>query len=141
MTYMRSPDPEADRLKALTLAREAASLDSNDPMVLTVLSAAYAIVGQFDLALTAIEKALALDPNSAWAWLRSGWANHYADNPDKAIEHFHRAMRLSALDPMHFNALVGIGATYFVRNQYDEAIRWIEKGSMKSRMRSGRTVS
>jgi adenylate cyclase len=128
MTYMRSPDPEADRLRALTLAREAASLDSNDPMVLTVLSAAYAIVGQFDLALTAIEKALALDPNSAWAWLRSGWANHYADNSDKAIAHFHRAMRLSPLDPMHFNALVGIGATHFGRDQYDEAIRWIEKG-------------
>jgi adenylate cyclase len=128
MTYMRSHNPAADRLKALTLARDAASLDSHDPLVLTVLSAAYAIVGQFDLGLTAIEKALALDPNSAWAWLRSGWVNHYTRNPNKAIEHFKRAMRLSPLDPMHFNALVGIGAAHFDKDEYDEAIRWIERG-------------
>jgi adenylate cyclase len=109
------------------LAREAASLDSNDPLVLTVLSAAYALVGKFDLALTIIEKALALDPNSAWAWLRSGWCHHYVSNPGTAIEHFQRAIRLSPLDPMRFNALFGIGASYFENDQYDEAIGWMEK--------------
>jgi adenylate cyclase len=127
VTYMRTSNLATDRAKALRLAQDAASLDSHDPLVLTVLSAAYAIVGQFDLGLTAVERALVLDPNSAWAWLRSGWANHYTRNPDKAIEHFQRAIRLSPLDPMHFNALVGIGAAYFDKDQYDEAIRWIEK--------------
>ena len=127
VTYMRTSDPAADRAKALQLAREAASLDSNDPLVLTVLSAAYVLGGKFDLGLATIEKALALDPNSAWAWLRSGWANFYASNPDRAIEHFHRSMRLSPLDPMHFNALVGIGAAHFGKGQYDEAARWIEQ--------------
>jgi adenylate cyclase len=127
VTYMRTSDPSADRASALRLAREAASLDSGDPLVLTVLSAAYALVGQFEVALTIIARALALDPNSAWAWLRSGWANHYACNPDVAIEHFQRAMRLSPLDPMRFNALFGIGAAYFDKDQYDEAVRWIEK--------------
>jgi adenylate cyclase len=127
VTYMRTSDAATDRAKALTLARKAASLDSSDPLVLTVLSAAYALVGQFDLALRTIEKALALDPNSAWAWLRSGWSHHYARNPDTAIEHFQRAMRLSPLDPMRFNALFGIGASYFDKDQYDEAITWMEK--------------
>jgi adenylate cyclase len=69
------PCPAEDRIKAVNLAQEAASLDSDDPLVLTVLSAAFALVRKFDLGLAAIEKALALDPNSAWAWLRSGWAN------------------------------------------------------------------
>lgn len=128
VAYMRTLVPAEDRTKALRLAQEAASLDSNDPLVLTVLSAAYGIVGQFDLGLAAIEKALALDPNSAWAWLRSGWTNNWVGNTDTAIEHFQRAMRLSPLDPMHFNALIGIGATHFVKDQYDQAIRWIEKG-------------
>ncbi len=127
VTYMRTSDAATDRAKALALAKKAASLDSSDPLVLTVLSAAYALVGQFDLALRTIEKALGLDPNSAWAWLRSGWSHHYARNPDTAIEHFQRAMRLSPLDPMRFNALFGIGASYFDKDQYDEAIRWIEK--------------
>jgi adenylate cyclase len=127
VTYMRTSDPVQDRVRALSLAREAASLDSNDPLVLTVLSAAYALVGKFDLALTIIEKALALDPNSAWAWLRSGWCHHYVGNPGTAIEHFQRAIRLSPLDPMRFNALFGIGASYFENDQYDEAIGWMEK--------------
>jgi len=127
VSYMRSLCPAEDRIKAIELAQEAASLDSNDPLVLTVLSAAFALVRKFDLGLVAIEKALALDPNSAWAWLRSGWANQYAGNPDRAIEHFQRSMRLSPLDPMHFNALFGIGDAHFARGQYDEAAHWIEQ--------------
>jgi adenylate cyclase len=128
VTYMRSPDPAADRASALRLAQEAASLDSHDPLVLTVLSAAYNLVGQFDLGLTAVEKALTLDPNSAWAWLRSGWSNTYMRRHDTGIEHFQRAMRLSPLDPMRFSALIGIGAAYFAKGQCDEAAQWIEKG-------------
>jgi adenylate cyclase len=127
VTYMRTSRPAEDRAKAIKLAQEAASLDSSDPLVLTVLSGAYALIEKFDLGLAAIEKALVLDPNSAWAWLRSGWANHYVSNPDKAIEHFQRSMRLSPLDPMHFNALVGIGGAYFSKGEYDEAARWIEQ--------------
>jgi adenylate cyclase len=127
VSYMRTLCPAEDRAKALTLAQEAASLDSNDPLVLTVLSAAYAIAGKFDLGLAVIEKALAMDPNSAWAWLRSGWANHYVGNPDRAIEHFRRSMRLNPLDPMHFNALTGTGGAYFAKGEYDEAVRWLEQ--------------
>lgn len=126
--YMTTSDPAANRAKALQLAREAASLDSNDPLVLTVLSAAYNLVGQVDLGLAAVEKALTLDPNSAWAWLRSGWSNTYMRRYDTAIEHFQRAMRLSPLDPMRFSALIGIGAAYLAKDQWDEAVQWIEKG-------------
>jgi adenylate cyclase len=127
VSYMRSPCPADDRAKAVTLAQQATALDSDDPLVLTVLSAAYAVAGKFELGLAAIERAVALDPNSAWAWLRSGWANNYVGNPDKAVEHFRRSMRLSPLDPMHFNALVGIGAAHFATGQYNEAARWLEQ--------------
>jgi adenylate cyclase len=126
--YLRTPLPAEDRAKALALAKDAASLDSNDPFVLTVLSAAYAYLRQYDLGLTAIEKALALDPNSAWAWTRSGWLHFYVRQPDRAIEHFQRATRLSPLDPMNFNVMVGIGAAHFDKAQYDEAVEWIERG-------------
>ena len=42
--YLRSSDPQRDRERALALAEEAARLDSNDPLVLTTLSAAYTLV-------------------------------------------------------------------------------------------------
>jgi adenylate cyclase len=127
VTYMRTPVPAEDRATAVKLAQEAASLDSDDPLVLTVLSAAYAQSRQLDLGLTTIEKALALDPNSAWAWTRSGFLNAYTSRPDVGIEHFRRAMRLSPLDPMHYNAVLGIGGAYFVKGEYDEAARWVEQ--------------
>src|SRR4051812_40259078 len=77
VVYMRTAVPGEDKQKAFRLAQNAASLDNNDPLVLTVLSAAYALVGQFDLGLAAVERALAIDPNSAWAWTRSGYLNVY----------------------------------------------------------------
>ena len=95
--YMRTAVPGEDKQKAFRLAQDAASLDQTDPLVLTVLSAAYALVGQFALGRAAIEKALAIDPNSAWAWTRSGYLHVYTQCPDRAIEHFRRAIRLSPL--------------------------------------------
>jgi adenylate cyclase len=127
VVYMRTAVPGEDKQKAFRLAQEAASLDHTDPLVLTVLSAAYALVGQFDLGLAAIEKALAIDPNSAWAWTRSGYLNVYTQCPDRAIEHFRRAIRLSPLDPMHYNALFGIGAAHFAKGDYREAVKWVEQ--------------
>ncbi|GEO19347.1 tetratricopeptide repeat protein [Microvirga aerophila] len=127
VTYMRTPVPDEDRARAVKLAQEVASLDSDDPLVLTVLSATYAQSRQLDLGLTAIDKALALDPNSAQAWMRSGFLNTYTSRPDVGIDHFRRAVRLSPLDPMHYNAALGIGAAYFVKGQYDEAACWVEQ--------------
>ena len=39
-----------------------------------------------------------------------GWLDVYADRPDEAKVHFEKAMRLSPLDPINFNNLVGLGA-------------------------------
>ena len=44
-----------------------------------------------------------LDPNSAWAWHRSGWLNAYIRQTDRAIQDFQRAIRLSPLDPLMLN--------------------------------------
>jgi adenylate cyclase len=68
-----------------------------------------------------IERAVAIDPNSAWAWSRLGWLDNYSDRPQLAIEKFERALRLSPLDPMNFNNYVGIGAAHEVAQDYDKA--------------------
>ncbi|WP_018261128.1 adenylate/guanylate cyclase domain-containing protein [Methylobacterium sp. WSM2598] len=127
VTYMRTPVPAEDRERALMLAQQAASLDNDDPLVLTVLSAAYSLVREYDLGLTVIEKALRLDPNSAWAWTRSGYLNVYKDRPEVAIEHFQRALRLSPVDPMRFNVFFGFGSANFAKSDYNEAARWASK--------------
>jgi adenylate cyclase len=125
--YLRSTNPTAEKQRALALAQEAAGLDSNDPLVLTALSAAYTLVKRLDLAASFIEKALLLDPNSAWAWQRSGWLNMYLGKPEVSIDHFNRGLRLSPLDPLNFNSYVGIGAAHSFAQRYDKAVEWLEK--------------
>jgi adenylate cyclase len=128
VSHMLSPNPEEEIAQALKLAQEAASLDSSEPLVLTALSSAYTFTRDYDRATALIEKALALDPNSAWAWTRSGFLNVYKGHPELAMEHFQRAMRLSPLDPMHFYSLFGIGHAHFAKGDYDKAVEAFERG-------------
>jgi adenylate cyclase len=123
--------PDEAKAEALRLAKLAGDMNNDDPMVLTMLCAAHSVVGDLDMASALIEKALALDPNSAIAWNRSGWVNHYFMRPEVAIVQFQRAMRLSPFDPMNFNCLFGIGGAHWVAGRYDEALFWIRKGSLE----------
>ena len=126
--YLRSADPSVDKRRALELAEAAARLDSDDPLVLTALSAAYTLMRQLDLAAPPLERALYIDPNSAWAWQRSGWLQMYLGHPEAAIDHFERGLRLSPIDPLRFNSYVGIGAAHFNARDYDKAVEWIKRG-------------
>lgn len=126
--YLRSSDPQRDRDRALSLAEEAARLDSNDPLVLTTLSAAYTLAGSLDRASTLIERALRLDPNSAWAWQRSGWIHAYKAEPELALDHFEHGLRISPFDPINFNSYIGMGVAHFAAARYEDAIEWLKKG-------------
>jgi adenylate cyclase len=119
---------EADRRRASSLAREAVRLNNGDPLVLTFAGAAHSLTREYLLAESLIQKALLLDPNSAWAWTRSGWNNVYLRQPDRAIEHFHRSIRLSPVDPMTFNIFAGIGAAHVEKEDYATAAQWLERG-------------
>jgi adenylate cyclase len=125
--YNWSKDAESDRRDALEKAQAAADLASDDPFVLTVLGATHTITREFTAALLLLERALALDPNSAWAWNRSGWLRTFLDDPETGIDHFERAVRLSPFDPMIFNSYAGIGDAHFVAGRYAEAVAWLEK--------------
>jgi adenylate cyclase len=128
VVYNWAAEPASVRNEALRLAQAAAAASGEDPTILTVLGAAYSIVRSHGVAARLLEKALALDPNSAWAWNRSGWLQTYLANPDTSIDHFERALRLSPFDPMNFNACIGIGAAHLVAGRYADTALWIEKG-------------
>ena len=128
LSYLRTTNLPEDRNSANRLAANAVRLESNDALVLTCSGAAYSITGEHARAQDLIGKALMLDPNSAWAWHRSGWLNIFICRPDRAIDDFQRAIRLSPVDPLMFNMLIGTGGAHFTRGDYVEAVYWIEKG-------------
>jgi adenylate cyclase len=119
--YNWADDIAQSQTQALKLAERAAELSGDDPLILTVLGTVHTIVRNHGTARVLIERAVAIDPNSAWAWSRLGWLDNYSDRPQLAIEKFERALRLSPLDPMNFNNYVGIGAAHEVAQDYDKA--------------------
>jgi adenylate cyclase len=128
VVYSWAAEPARPREEAVRLAEAAAAAGAEDPTILTVLGATYSIVGNLALAGRLLERALSLDPNSAWACNRSGWLHAYLGHADTSIEHFERALRLSPFDPLNFNAYVGMGAAHFVAGRLSEAALWQERG-------------
>jgi adenylate cyclase len=119
--YNWADDIAGSQALARTLAERAAELSGNDPLILAVLGAVHTFVRNHGTARVLLERALALDPNAAWAWSRLGWLENYADRPERAIENFERAFRLSPLDPMNFNNHVGMGSAEEIARNYDKA--------------------
>jgi adenylate cyclase len=119
--YTWVDDIEGSQAVARSLAERAADLSGDDPLVLAVLGAVHTFVRNHGTARVLLERAVSLDTNCAWAWSRLGWIENYSDQPDKAIENFERALRLSPIDPMNFNNYVGIGSAHEISERYDEA--------------------
>jgi tetratricopeptide (TPR) repeat protein len=85
------------------------------------------VVGEFDEGAAMIDRALALNPNLAGTWLRSGWQRIYLGEPDLAIEHLTRAIRLSPLDPFTFYGQQGLALAHLFAGRYEDALSWAQK--------------
>jgi adenylate cyclase len=119
--YNWADDIAGSQVMARSLAERAAGLSGDDPLILAVLGAVHTFVRNYGTARVLLERAVALDPNCAWAWSRLGWIENYADQPYNAIENFERALRLSPIDPMNFNNYAGIGSAHEILQDYDKA--------------------
>jgi adenylate cyclase len=126
--YNWAQDIAQSQARALSLAERAAEISGDDPLILSVLGAVHTFLRNHGTARVLLERALAIDANSAWAWSRLGWLDNYADRPERAIEKFERALRLSPLDPANFNNYVGIGAAHEVALDYDKAATFLRRG-------------
>ena len=62
----------------------------------------------YEEAISLAEQAVAINPNSAFAWGQSGWGLVYAGRSEKALMHFERALRLSPRDTRAYYCLSGM---------------------------------
>jgi adenylate cyclase len=110
---------------AVRMAREVHAEARDDPTCLRFAAQVLAYSAKdYETALSAIERSLQLNPNSAQGYTGGGWVNAHSGRPLVAIEHFHRAMRLSPLDPEKGIALSGIGMSYLMLEQFEDALSW-----------------
>jgi adenylate cyclase len=129
--YNWADDIAGSQEKARSLAERAANLSGDDPLILTVLGAVNTFVRNYGTARVLLERALALDPNCAWAWSRLGWIENYSDRPQNAIQHFEQALRLSPIDPMNFNNYAGIGSSHEVAQNFDKAVEFYRRALLE----------
>jgi adenylate cyclase len=85
------------------------------------------LAGEHAAALSAIERAITLNPNCAHAWRESGVVNCLANRPDAAIASAQRAIRLSPLDPHGHNFKWVMGYGLMLGGRYQEAMEWVEQ--------------
>jgi adenylate cyclase len=112
---------------AIRMAREVMAEARDDPTSLRFAAQVLAYSAkEYEAALSAIERSLYLNPNSAQSYTSSGWVNTHASRPLVGIDHFHKAMRLSPVDPEKGIALSGIGMCYLMLERYEEALKWGE---------------
>jgi adenylate cyclase len=118
-------DREQEIAETARLARRTVELGRDDAAALAAAGFALAyIVGDLDDGAAFIDRALALNPNLAAAWLESGFVRVWLGEPDLAVEQLARAMRLSPLDPHIVRMQAATALAHFIAGRYDMASSW-----------------
>jgi tetratricopeptide (TPR) repeat protein len=114
--------------EACRLARQALEAERDDAD--TIWHAAYTLfhlAGEVGMAAAALDRALALNPNAAHAWLARGHIHAVRNQPEAAIKAIERARRLSPFDPYTFLAAFNIALAHLTARRFEQAIEWADR--------------
>jgi TolB-like protein/class 3 adenylate cyclase len=119
---------EQEVAAAARLARRGIELGRDDAVALSYSGHVLGyVVGDLDDGAAFVDLALRLNPNLAIAWGSSGWAKICFGEPNLAIEHEARALRLSPLDPRRYSWEFYTALAHFCAGRHDEAVSWAER--------------
>jgi adenylate cyclase len=124
--WVQPSDPEL--AEGIRMARMAAALGQDDPEALTW--AAFVLDhlgGDREVALGLIDRALALNPNSAFAWTFSGSIRSNLREKELALAHLERAARLSPLDPLDWYRYLVLAFLDLEDQRYEQASALADK--------------
>lgn len=107
------------------LAQRAVELGKDDVIALAASGYAKAFVARdLEGGAALIDRALALNSNSADGWFWGGWMKNWLGESEAAISRFARALRLNPLGPFVIAVRAGISHAHFFLGSYDEAVSW-----------------
>jgi len=120
--------PEAYSEAMLRHGRAVQSLQTEDASTLAHAAIALALATRdYVGALEMIDRAIALNPNSAHAHGHGSVINTWAGNYDRSIELSGRALRLSPFDPLSVMPLAGQAGAHLMKGDYDNALGYARR--------------
>jgi len=125
-----SPNSRADYAEADRLSRLALTLDRFDPLALSVAGHVRAFLFRdYDHAFELFDRALAANPSSAIAWLRSSATFSYIGETREAKRRAEIGLRLSPHDAHIFYGYATMALAAYASGEYDEAARWARRSA------------
>jgi len=119
---------DEDIAEACRLARQVLEAERDDAdTIWQAASTLFYLAGEAAMAAAALDRALALNPNAARAWMARGYIHALRNEPEAAIEAIERARRLSPFDPLTFLYAFNIAAAHFAARRFEQAIEWADR--------------
>ncbi len=126
-----------DRNESIRLANAALKADSGDPYVMWQAALTTALLEHdFDAAVTLIDRSLSVNANANRAWLAGGMIRSMVGDPDAAIDHAERALRLSPLDISGWAAHGVLATAHLQEQRYEDAAAWAGKSVRQHKFNS-----
>jgi TolB-like protein/class 3 adenylate cyclase len=126
-------DEAAETAEGVRFAHLAVQLAPNDSVVLTLAAIALGHLNR-DLAngIPWLDRAIALNPNSALALGLGAIVRTMAGDYCTAIDHADRAMRLSPFDPFSSAFSLARGVGHLLQRQLPQAVAWLRKSAQEN---------
>jgi adenylate cyclase len=127
------PPAGAEVEEGIAMARRAIAAAGHDPWVLDFSGLALAqLLGDTDAALSALDRAINLNPNFALAFGHRAVVLAYLNRPEEAICSARQAIRLSPLDPAMFSFCQALSLAELAAGRYDAGLSWAEEALRES---------
>jgi adenylate cyclase len=123
------PSSGAEVEEGIHMAWQALAGSRDNPEVLRRVGLTLAtLAGENETALTAIDRAIELNPNYAQAYSHRGIVLAWLNRPEEAIAAAEQAMRLSPNDPAIIPSYNVMCLAHFAAGRIEEALSWAERG-------------
>lgn len=123
-----SDDPRRDAEQAADCAMRAIRLDEQNALALAIYGHVQSyLFGDFETAISYLDRARKTNPNSSTAWLLSSVTLSSLGRNDEAIAAAERALRLSPFDQSLFAYYAFLGIVYYDAGEFRKAISWLSR--------------
>jgi tetratricopeptide (TPR) repeat protein len=112
--------------QAQDLAKKALSLEESNAGSHALLGTCYLYQGEYDLAISELQRAIELNPNDPYGYHSLGMGLLYAGLTDDAIKALEITLRLNPNTISGSFFFLGLG--YYLTGRYDDAIRVLKQG-------------